>query len=135
MKKNTRRMCIATATLLVGGSLLGCAATGNMALRKESRASVGQKIARGVTSKADVESLFGAPASTTFTDGGSEIWKYDLTDLRWDPQNLLPVVNWLGSSQSGIRKELVVVFDDTGIVKQFAMNESPVAVKTGIFNY
>ena len=46
--KKTRRMCIATATLLVGGSLLGCAATG---------------------------------------------------------------------------------------VKQFAMNESPVAVKTGIFNY
>ena len=51
-----------------------------------------------------------------------------------DLVNYIPVVNWLGSSQSGTRKELVILFDRANVVQRFSMSESKVKVKTGLFN-
>ena len=129
-----REIYTATISLLIGALLSGCASVGNTVLKKESEASVQQKIVQGKTSKAEIKAMFGAPASTTFTDGGLEIWTYDLTDMHDDPQNFIPVVNLFGRSYGGTKKELVIAFDDNGIVKKFSMTESPVSVKTGIFN-
>ena len=129
-----REIYTATISLLIGALLSGCTSMGNTVLKKESEASVQQKIVQGKTSKAEIKAMFGAPASTTFTDGGLEIWKYDLTDLHDDPQNFIPLALYFGSSSSGIKKELVIAFDDNGIVKKFSMTESPISVKTGIFN-
>ena len=129
-----REIYTATISLLIGALLSGCTSMGNTVLTKESEASVQQKIVQGKTSKAEIKAMFGAPGSTTFTDGGLEIWKYDLTDLHDDPQNFIPVVNLFGRSSSGTKKELVIAFDDNGIVKKFSMTESPISVKTGIFN-
>ena len=129
-----REIYTATISLLIGALLSGCTSMGNTVLKKESEASVQQKIVQGKTSKAEIKAMFGAPASTTFTDGGLEIWRYDLTDMHADPQNFIPLALYFGSSSSGIKKELVIAFDDNGIVKKFSMTESPISVKTGIFN-
>ena len=129
-----REIYTATISLLIGALLSGCTSMGNTVLKKESEASVQQKIVQGKTSKAENKAMFGAPGSTTFTDGGLEIWRYDLTDMHADPQNFIPLALYFGSSSSGIKKELVIAFDDNGIVKKFSMTESPISVKTGIFN-
>lgn len=115
-------------------SLSGCASAGNESLRRETEASVASKMTEGVTTKSQVRSMFGSPAKTSFTDGGLEIWTYEMEKLKADAVSYIPVVNWFGSSASGMKKELVVLFDERGVVRRYSMSESPVTQKTGIFN-
>ena len=126
---------IYTAGLIMLSLLLltGCASSGNKSLQKESESSVAQKIFEEKTTKDEVRSLFGSPISTTFTDGGLEIWKYEMAKMSADAVNFIPFVNMLGTSATGTKKELTVLFDDKGIVKRYSMSESPVQVKTGLF--
>jgi outer membrane protein assembly factor BamE (lipoprotein component of BamABCDE complex) len=129
------RKIIYTAGVIMLSLLLltGCASSGNKSLRKESEASVAQKIFEGKTTKDEVRSLFGSPISTTFTEGGLEIWRYQMAKISADAVNFIPFVNMLGTSATGTKKELTVLFDDKGIVKRYSMSESPVQVKTGLF--
>jgi hypothetical protein len=125
-----KSVCVA----LVSASMLSCASTGNESLRQESEATINHKLTEGKTTKAEVRAMFQSPASTSFTDAGLEIWKYELSKMSADAVNFIPVVSWFGSSTSGTKKELVVLFDDKGILKRYSMSESPVSVKTGVFN-
>lgn len=119
---------------LIAVSMLGCASTGNESLRQENEVTISQKLTEGKTTKAQVRAMFQSPASTSFTDAGLEVWKYELSKMSADAVNYIPVVNWFGSSTSGTKKELVVLFDEKGILKRYSMSESPVSVKTGVFN-
>lgn len=113
--------------------LVSCASTGNQTLKTESEVSISSKIQQGVTTAPEIKAMFGSPYETTYTDGGLMIWKYRLDDMRSDAVNYIPVVNWFGSSMSGTRKELVVLFDDNDVVKRVNMSESDVKTKSGIF--
>jgi outer membrane protein assembly factor BamE (lipoprotein component of BamABCDE complex) len=112
----------------------GCMSSGNESLRKESEQSVAQKIVEGKTTKAEIKKMFGSPSKTTFTDGGLETVTYELAKMKADGVNYIPLVGLLGTSASGTKKELVILFDNDGVVKKYSMSESPVQVKTGIFN-
>lgn len=126
MKKT---IAIVFATLFV----VSCASTGNQTLKTESEVSISSKVQEGVTTAPEIKAMFGSPYETTYTDGGLMIWKYRLDDMRSDAVNYIPIVNWFGSSASGTRKELVVLFDDNDVVKRMNMSESDVKTKTGIF--
>jgi len=115
-------------------SLTGCAGTGNDALRAETESSVDTKIVDGKTQKYEVRTMFGSPTKTDFTDGGLEIWRYEFTKVHGDAVNYVPIINIFGSSASGQKKELVVMFDQNGVVKRHSMSVSDVSTKTGIFN-
>lgn len=132
--KSTPRIATILIAVFLAATMLGCASIGNESLRRENEATVSQKVVEGKTTKAEVRSMFGSPVSTSFTDAGLEIWKYELSQMTADAVNFVPIVNLFGSSSSGMKKELVVLFDDKGIVKRFSMSESPVSVKTGVFN-
>lgn len=112
----------------------GCASVGNESLRKESEASVAQKIVQGKTTKNEIRGMFGSPTKTTFTDGGLEIWNYDFSNVSADAISYVPIVNLFGASASGKKKELVVMYDQADVVKRFSMSESDVTQKTGLFN-
>ena len=116
--------------------IFGCAtgSGGNQTLKNESESSVTAKIINGVTTQSEIKAMFGSPYETTYTDGGLEIWKYRLDDMRADAINYVPIVNWFGSSFSGTRKELVLLFNEDGTVKRNSMSESDVQNKTGMFN-
>ena len=113
---------------------LGCASTGNETLKTESEISVASKISIGETTAAEVKAMFGSPYESSYTDGGLQIWKFRLDDMTADAVNFVPFLNLLGSSMSGTRKELVILFDDDDVVKRFNMLESDVQTKSGIFN-
>ena len=113
----------------------GCASTGNQTLKEETESSVATKIINNVTTQAEIKAMYGSPYETTFTDGGMEIWKYRLDDLKADAINYVPLVNLFGSSFSGTRKELVILFNDDGTVKRNSMSESDVQNKSGLFNW
>lgn len=110
----------------------GCMSTGNETLKSETELSVSSKIEIGATTAAEVKSMFGSPYETTYTDSGMLIWKYRLDDLQADAINYIPIVNLFGSSYSGTRKELVVLFDENDVVKRHNMSESEVDTKSGV---
>ena len=116
--------------------IFGCAtgSGGNQTLKNESESSVTAKIINGVTTQSEIKAMFGSPYETTYTDGGLEIWKYRLDDMRADAINYVPIVNWFGTSFSGTRKELVLLFNEDGTVKRNSISESDVQNKTGMFN-
>lgn len=118
--------------MMVSVALAGCASSGNQSLKKESEASVKSKIVEGVTTKSDIKKTFGSASKTSFTDGGKEIWTYELADVSLDAVSYIPVVNWFGSSASGTKKELVIMFDGDK-VQRYSMSESSVSTKTGVF--
>ena len=75
--------------------IAGCASTGNQTLKEETEASVSAKIINNVTTQAEIKAMFGSPYQTTYTDGGLEIWKYQLDNLKADAINYVPIVNFL----------------------------------------
>ena len=123
----------AIAIVFVALLVASCASTGNQTLKTESEVSISSKVQQGVTTAPEIKAMFGSPYETTYTDGGLMIWKYRLDDMRSDAVNYIPIVNWFGSSASGTRKELVVLFDENDVVKRVNMSESDVKTKTGIF--
>jgi outer membrane protein assembly factor BamE (lipoprotein component of BamABCDE complex) len=114
--------------------LAGCAGAGNESLRSESEATVSTKIVDGKTTKDEIRGMFGSPQKTEFTDSGLEVWRYEFSKMHADAVDFVPVINLLGSSHSGTKKELVVLFDSSNVVKRYAMSVSDVSVKTGLFN-
>lgn len=119
--------------MVIGLALTGCVSSGNQILKKETEVSIKSKIIDGVSTKADVRKQFGSPIRTTFTDSGHEIWTYRLSHLSADAISYMPVIGLFGSSTSGTEKELVVMFNGDRVQK-YAMSESAVATKSGLFN-
>lgn len=117
-----------------GVLITGCASTGNEILRKESEHSMVTKMTEGRTTKTEVKGMFGSPLKTSFTDGGLEIWNYEFSNVSLDAISYVPIVNMFGGTSSGKKKELVVLFDQVGVVKRYSMSESDVKTKTGFFN-
>ena len=72
--------------------------------------------------------MFGSPIKTTFTDGGLEIWTYEFDDLKMTAASYL---NPFGTTFTGTKKELVVLFDENEIVKRARMSESDVGGSLG----
>ncbi len=122
------------AVLLLSIVFAGCASSGNENLRAETEGTVSQKIVEGKTTKAEVRAMFGSPLKTSFTDSGLEIWNYEFSKVSVDAVSFVPIVNMFGSSASGKKKELVVMFDQKNVVKRYSMSESDVTQKSGIFN-
>jgi len=123
-----------TAAVLALVLLAGCASVGNETLRAESESSVQKKMSEGKTTKAEVRGMFGSPLKTSFTDGGLEIWTFEFSKVSADAVSFIPIVNLFGATASGTKKELVVMFDKSGVVQRFSMSESEVKQKTDFFN-
>jgi outer membrane protein assembly factor BamE (lipoprotein component of BamABCDE complex) len=116
------------------GLLAGCASSGNEALRHESSQTIANKIIEGKTTSSEVQSMFGAPTSTSFTGNGLEIWQYDFEKVSADAISYIPIVSSFGGTASGTKKELTILFDDHSVVKKVRMTEAAIKHKTGLFN-
>jgi outer membrane protein assembly factor BamE (lipoprotein component of BamABCDE complex) len=118
-------------------SISGCANVGNQSVKDLSEAEANKQIVRGVTTKNDIKESFGSPMESTFTDGGLTIWTYQYDDTSaFTAETVGSVVLTLGlagTKARGTRNELVILFDEQNIVKQFNMSNSPIEAGTGIF--
>ena len=123
------------AIVILGlGLLTGCASSGNEALRHEDSQTIASKVIEGKTTSSEVQSMFGAPTSTSFTGNGLEIWKYDFEKVSADAISFVPIVSSFGGTSSGTKKELTILFDDHSVVEKVKMTEAAVKHKTGLFN-
>lgn len=129
MKKITHVLIAMSCMVFVAG----CASSGNKVLKEETSTTVAQKIVKGKSTKADVRATYGDPMTTSFTDSGNEIWKYEFVKGHVKATNYIPIVNLFASGTTGDKKELVVFFDKDGIVKNYSMSTSKVETDTSLF--
>ncbi|MBW1616938.1 MAG: hypothetical protein JRJ49_10505 [Deltaproteobacteria bacterium] len=133
MKKNNR-ILLSIILCFIFIMAIGCATSGNDSLRTETEETVNGKLTEGVTTKQEVKAMFGSPFETSYTDGGLEIWKYELYKMQADANNFIPFVNIFIASSSGMKKGLTILFDEQDKVKKYNMSESPLKVRTGLLN-
>ncbi|MDR2225184.1 MAG: hypothetical protein LBE52_04200 [Providencia sp.] len=123
---------LSAALVIAVLALTGCATAGNQVLKNETETTIKTKITENKTTKTEVKNQFGSPDETSFTDNGKEIWKYEFANMSADGVNYIPIVNLFGSSSSGTKKQLVIMFDGD-VVSKYSMSESAHSVKTGAF--
>ena len=122
-----------SGAIALGLCLGGCASTGNKVLKDATSQSVSGKIVHGKTTKAEIRSMFGDPMETSYTDSGNEIWKYNFTKGHMTASSFIPVVSLFSSGSKGKKKELVVFFDQHGVVQRHSMSTSDVETNTSLF--
>jgi outer membrane protein assembly factor BamE (lipoprotein component of BamABCDE complex) len=118
-------------------ALAGCANVGNQSVKDLSEAEANNQIVKGVTTKNDIKEAFGSPMESTFTDGGLTIWTYQYDDTSAFTAetvgSMVLTLGLAGTKARGTRNELVILFDEQDVVKQFNMSNSPIEAGTGIF--
>ncbi len=107
--------------------------SGNASLKNETEDSIDKKIKKGKTTKKQVKAMFGSPLATHITDSGLEVWTYHYFQDRQNAMNFVPYANKVQSGSKGTRKELKIVFKESGVVKHYSMNESKLETKSGFF--
>lgn len=118
---------------LVALALAGCASVGNENIRHVSEQNLAEKLAKGKTTKADVRAHLGAPDETSFTDSGNEIWKYVHVKSTAKGVNFIPVVNIFASGANQEKKEVVLLFNQQGVLVNYTMNTTQGEVRQGVF--
>lgn len=111
--------------------LTACATAGNKYLENETESSVSNQIAERKTTKAQIISQFGNDARVTFIDSGNELWTYKFSRSIPDFSNFIPFIRWFSSGADVITKELVVIFNQEGIVSKYTMNVTKSRVESG----
>jgi hypothetical protein len=109
---------------------VSCADVGNKSIKDVDSKQVEATLTEGVTTKAEVEAIFGDPYETSFTDGGQVIYRYQYDDASFfTPETVGSVVFTLGLAglkSKGKRNELTILFDENDIVKKFNMSNSDI---------
>jgi outer membrane protein assembly factor BamE (lipoprotein component of BamABCDE complex) len=122
-----KRFLILAIAVLLGA----CASAGSMQLKEESGTTVATKIFEGKTTRGEVQSMYGQPSQTTFTDAGNEIWTYRYAYATPKAMNFVPIVGIFAGGADVQSKELVVMFDKNNVVSRFTMRESQQEVVRG----
>ena len=124
--------------MLVGFLLQACASGGNESLVKSTDASVDVAIIKGQTNKAQIESIFGDPFETSFLINGNLLYKYRYDDTSaLNAKTVASVVftyGLAGVKYNGSRMELVILFDENNVVKNYNFSTSEVDYGTRIFS-
>lgn len=111
--------------------LAACSSSGVRKLEGETTESLASKIQIGQTRKADVLAMMGAPTRTTFTDSGLEVISYEFRHLTPRARNFIPY-NVFSHVHDGQKKELTVLFDASGTVSKFVLNEADIQKRWGL---
>lgn len=125
----TKSSSIPTLALIL--SLSACASAGNQVLKDADANTVSRSIINGQSTKANVQTAFGDPNDTSFTDSGNEIWKYTYAYVTPMGVNFIPIVSTFAGGNNVDKKTLAIFFDKAGIVVNHTMSTSHEQVKRG----
>ncbi|STZ63286.1 Uncharacterised protein [Moraxella lacunata] len=118
-------------SLIVATLAVGCASTGNVAMKEQNQQSIEQAIIKGKTTKQDVSKIFGSADNVSFTDSGNEIWTYRHSKSKPMARNFIPY-NFFSLGENTQTKELVILFDNRGVVSNYTFRETANQSKMGI---
>ena len=116
MKNNFFVSCVGVflAALMVVN--LGGCASGKESLAKEDASTLQQKITKGKTTRAEIQTMFGEP-SEKGTKNGRDYWMYRLQTA--SAKTFIPFAG-LASGNSGTEiKDLTIEFNKAGVVSNY----------------
>jgi hypothetical protein len=119
---------------LISPLLVACTSTNSPALARLTPDTSQQEIQIKKTTKDDIRKIFGDAKEIRFEENGVEIWVYkDYNASAAAANHVLQYVPFLTSSDRGAeliseetKKELVILFDETGVVKKYRIWEKHV---------
>jgi len=109
---------LAAAALALAAA--GCSTVGNGRLVQADAAQVRALLVPGTTTQADVRRAFGEGAAIRF-DSGWQTWQYQHREgvaKGWDE---VPYISLITSRLARPTKELVVLFDERGVVRRWSL--------------
>ena len=83
-----------------------------------------EKIEKGVSTKQDVQALFGMPTSVSFTDNDEEVWSYTYMKSSVRKITFIPIIGWFFGGTDTRMYLLTVRYSEDGIVKAFGAGET-----------
>ena len=123
------KMILSAAVLALG--LSGCVSTGATSLKGEDKETIATKVEQGMSGD-QVRANLGDPTNVSYTDGGKEIWTYEFMEGQMTASSFIPVVSMFSSGVEGIKKQLVILFDEDLKVERYTMSSQDVESKSGI---
>lgn len=124
--KSRLQFLIGALTVLL---FAGCASVGH-----EMDMSQTQQIKKGVTTRADVEKMFGSPTSVTGRADGSVIATWFYSKASNTARNFIPVVNLVSTKFDTKNQMLYVTFDQAGHVTDYTFSEGGSPINAGLVN-
>jgi len=128
-----KKQLVIAGAIVLAIFLGGCTSGGNKILKDETSKSASEKIVHGKTTKSEIRAINSDPMETTYTDSGNEIWKYHFTKGHMTATSFIPIVGLFASGTKGKKKELVIFFDQKGVVQRHSMSTSDVESDTSLF--
>lgn len=123
---NRKQLTTNLALVLLVPLFSSCATVNDAAIAKVDRDNVLNTVQPDKTTKADIKKMFGDAKEIEFKEGGYEVWIYKDQDTSAAAMNhvlqyvpLLPLIH--GNAEiisEKTKKELVILFDSTGVVKK-----------------
>ena len=106
-------------------ALAGCGASmGSSSIKNESNAKLSQKIVKGQTTESQILQMFGKPTSKEFAGNGDPEWTYTRNTTHNGVLAYVPVVGLFAHAQTENDKQLTILFNKKGIVKNWAFANS-----------
>jgi hypothetical protein len=109
----------------LGGGIAGCAV--NMTSGEEITPTKLATIAKGKTTRSEVDSTFGQPSSTTMLPDGAvrAVYMYSEHKTAMDPSTYIPIANmfYSGSTTKMYMQGLTVTYSSAGIVQDYVYTE------------
>ena len=125
------------AIMFLAVLVTNCASVGNDSLVGQKPEQVGLAVVKGETTMSEIKNIYGDPFETSFTATGTLIYKYRYDDT--SAMNAKTVASVLftyglaGSKMEGTRLELVILFDEENVVKNYNFSTSEINGGTGLF--
>ena len=125
------------AIMFLAVLVTNCASVGNDSLVGQKPEQVGLAVVKGETTMSEIKNIYGDPFETSFTATGTLIYKYRYDDT--SAMNAKTVASVLftyglaGSKMEGTRLELVILFDEANVVKNYNFSTSEINGGTGLF--
>ena len=91
----------ATAAVVAGCVLAGCASSGNVSIADATGSTVAAQMQKGRTTQAEVRAIYGDPIKTSFSSNGNETWEYEFARLQSKATNFIPYVSLVHSGEEG----------------------------------
>jgi outer membrane protein assembly factor BamE (lipoprotein component of BamABCDE complex) len=112
--------------------LSGCASTaGNETINTKFN-TIKSEIKEGSSTKNYVRQSLGNPSSTTLTENGLEIWKYNYARAVPQADAYIPFARFVSSTVTVSSKEVTILFDKNDVVSKITTSEKVEDVKKGM---
>jgi outer membrane protein assembly factor BamE (lipoprotein component of BamABCDE complex) len=124
-----KKIIAITSVLLI---LSGCASTaGNEQINNKFN-TIKSEIKEGSTTKNYVRQSLGNPSSTSLTENGFEIWKYNYARAVPQADAYIPFARFVSSTVTVSSKEVTILFDKNDVVSKITTSEKVEDVKKGM---